>query len=39
MHNCVGAAFKFNLEGENTGWYTDKPFCGEWPEPKWPWNW
>jgi hypothetical protein len=39
IYSCVGGAFKFNVEGEKTGWYTDKPFCGLWPQPKWPWNW
>jgi hypothetical protein len=39
IHSCVGEAFKFIIEGSKTGWYTDKPFCGEWPKPKWPWNW
>jgi hypothetical protein len=39
MYNCGGESFKITVEGQKTGWYTDKPYCGNWPQPKWPWNW
>jgi hypothetical protein len=35
MHNCVGSGFQITRSGTNTGWFTDTPFCGEWPTPQW----
>jgi hypothetical protein len=36
--------FTITVEGSKTGWYTDKPDCGDFVYiqkvvPKWPWNW
>ena len=43
VHSCQ---FKQEVtkQGRNSGWETSKPFCndaknGQWPEPKWPWQW
>jgi len=47
IHSC-GVTLKYTKDtdltvGVKNGWYTEKPFCngptGEWPPPKWPWNW
>ncbi|GGK80875.1 galactose-binding domain-containing protein [Mangrovihabitans endophyticus] len=35
FYNCVGSAFQVTRTGTNTGWYTDNPYCGPWPDPKW----
>lgn len=38
-----GVRWDLTQIGDNSGWYTDTPFCsdenGEWPEPQLPWDW
>ena len=38
IHSCIGQAYKYKLEGNNSGWYTDKPDCGPMPKPHWQWE-
>jgi hypothetical protein len=35
IYSCQGNAFAISQGSGNSGWFTDKPFCGNWPAPVW----
>jgi len=35
IYSCQGDAFAITQGTGNSGWFTDKPYCGNWPAPVW----